>query len=548
MKFNKVNGEHLYYMMSNAANKLELQSEYVNSLNVFPVPDGDTGTNMSMTFRAAVKEIEGMDNKNIGEVSKKLAKGALMGARGNSGVILSQILRGISKGLEGKEEADASEFANALLEGSKSAYKAVMRPTEGTILTIVRIAGEVAVALKEDNITELMREVCRESKIMLDKTPEMLPALKKAKVVDSGGMGLLIILQGMQEALENGLKVTTGTPQAIKSSAVKAQRSETMSEEDIKFGYCTEFIILGDSNHAEEFKSKVINKGDSLVVVGYEDVIKVHIHTNNPGKVLEEAVKFGELSKIKIDNMREEHREMLEGMYEEAAETEESVAAGEFKKYAFISVAMGEGMKNIFKDLGVDYVIEGGQTMNPSTQDMLEAIEKLNAEHIFILPNNKNIIMAANQAAEISDKDIRVIPTKTIPQGITCITMFNPEADVEENTEELKEAMEMVKTTSVTYAVRDTEVDGKEIKEGNILGLVEGKIKEVGEDPYKVAEDLIDSLVDEDSELITIFYGKDCEEEKVDALIEKLEGKYEDLDVQCYKGEQPLYYFIMSVE
>ena len=548
MKFNKVNGEHLYYMMSNAANKLELQSEYVNSLNVFPVPDGDTGTNMSMTFRAAVKEIEGMDNKNIGEVSKKLAKGALMGARGNSGVILSQILRGISKGLEGKEEADASEFANALLEGSKSAYKAVMRPTEGTILTIVRTAGEVAVALKEDNITELMREVCRESKIMLDKTPEMLPALKKAKVVDSGGMGLLIILQGMQEALENGLKVTTGTPQAVKSSAAKAQRSETMSEEDIKFGYCTEFIILGDSNHAEEFKSKVINKGDSLVVVGYEDVIKVHIHTNNPGKVLEEAVKFGELSKIKIDNMREEHREMLEGMYEEADETEESVAAGEFKKYAFISVAMGEGMKNIFKDLGVDYVIEGGQTMNPSTQDMLEAIEKLNAEHIFILPNNKNIIMAANQAAEISDKDIRVIPTKTIPQGITCITMFNPEADVEENTEELKEAMEMVKTTSVTYAVRDTEVDGKEIKEGNILGLVEGKIKEVGEDPYKVAEDLIDSLVDEDSELITIFYGKDCEEEKVDALIEKLEGKYEDLDVQCYKGEQPLYYFIMSVE
>ncbi|EPB8177867.1 DAK2 domain-containing protein [Clostridium perfringens] len=548
MKFNKVNGEHLYYMMSNAANKLELQSEYVNSLNVFPVPDGDTGTNMSMTFRAAVKEIEGMDNKNIGEVSKKLAKGALMGARGNSGVILSQILRGISKGLEGKEEADASEFANALLEGSKSAYKAVMRPTEGTILTIVRTAGEVAVALKEDNITELMREVCRESKIMLDKTPEMLPALKKAKVVDSGGMGLLIILQGMQEALENGLKVTTGTPQAVKSSVAKAQRSETMSEEDIKFGYCTEFIILGDSNHAEEFKSKVINKGDSLVVVGYEDVIKVHIHTNNPGKVLEEAVKFGELSKIKIDNMREEHREMLEGMYEEAAETEESVAAGEFKKYAFISVAMGEGMKNIFKDLGVDYVIEGGQTMNPSTQDMLEAIEKLNAEHIFILPNNKNIIMAANQAAEISDKDIRVIPTKTIPQGITCITMFNPEADVEENAEELKEAMEMVKTTSVTYAVRDTEVDGKEIKEGNILGLVEGKIKEVGEDPYKVAEDLIDSLVDEDSELITIFYGKDCEEEKVDALIEKLEGKYEDLDVQCYKGEQPLYYFIMSVE
>lgn len=548
MKFNKINGEDLYYMMSNAATKLELQSEYVNSLNVFPVPDGDTGTNMSMTFRAAVKEIEGMNNKNIGAVSKKLAKGALMGARGNSGVILSQILRGISKGLEDKEEVDAAEFANALLEGSKSAYKAVMRPTEGTILTIVRTAGEVAVALKEDDITELMRDVCKESKIMLDKTPEMLPALKKAKVVDSGGMGLLIILKGMQEALENDLKVTTEKPQTATNKLLEIKRGEAMSEADIKFGYCTEFIILGDATYAEDFKSKVIEKGDSLVVVGYEDVIKVHIHTNNPGSVLEEAVKFGELSKIKIDNMREEHREMLEGMSEGYSEPEESVAIGEYKKYAFISVAMGEGMKNIFKDLGVDHVIEGGQTMNPSTQDMIEAIEKLNAEHIFILPNNKNIIMAANQAAEISDKDIRVIPTKTIPQGITCITMFNPEADVEENVKELKEAMDMVKTTSVTYAVRDTEVDGNEIKEGNILGLVEGKIKEVGEDPYKVAGELIDSLVDEDSELITIFYGKDCDEEKVDALVEALEDKYEDLDVQCYNGEQPLYYFIMSVE
>lgn len=548
MKFNKINGEHLYYMMSNAATKLELQSEYVNSLNVFPVPDGDTGTNMSMTFRAAVKEIEGMNSTNIGDVSKKLAKGALMGARGNSGVILSQILRGISKGLEGKEEVDAGEFSNALLEGSKSAYKAVMRPTEGTILTIVRTAGEVAVALKEEDITELMREVCKESKIMLDKTPEMLPALKKAKVVDSGGMGLLIILQGMKEALENDLKVTTEKPKASNNKVLETKRGEAMSESDIKFGYCTEFIILGDATKAEDFKDKVIEKGDSLVVVGYEDVIKVHIHTNNPGSVLEEAVKFGELSKIKIDNMREEHREMLEGMSEEYSKAEESAAVSEFKKYAFISVAMGEGMKNIFKDLGVDYVIEGGQTMNPSTQDMIAAIEKLNAEHIFILPNNKNIIMAANQAAEISDKDIRVIPTKTIPQGITCITMFNPEADVEENVEELKEVMEMVKTTSVTYAVRDTEIDGKEIKEGNILGLVEGKIKEVGEDPYKVAEELIDSLVDEDSELITIFYGKDCDEEKVDALVEALEDKYEDLDVQCYNGEQPLYYFIMSVE
>lgn len=545
MKYQKINGHDFYNMVVNASNRLLEESDFVNALNVFPVPDGDTGTNMSMTFKAAVKEIENLNSESIGETSKKLAKGALMGARGNSGVILSQILRGISKGLEGKTEVDGRDLAVAFEEGSKAAYKAVMRPTEGTILSVIRAAAESVTNVEESNVIAVMETVVTNAKIMLDKTPDLLPALKKAKVVDSGGMGLYIILQGMLDALKNDIKAE------IKDVAVKsagATGAASTEDIDIKFGYCTEFIIVGDASKAKEFQDKIENLGDSMIVVGYEDVIKVHIHTNDPGKVLSNAVQYGELSKIKIDNMREEHREMLEGMYEEAAETEESVAAGEFKKYAFISVAMGEGMKNIFKDLGVDYVIEGGQTMNPSTQDMLEAIEKLNAEHIFILPNNKNIIMAANQAAEISDKDIRVIPTKTIPQGITCITMFNPEADVEENTEELKEAMEMVKTTSVTYAVRDTEVDGKEIKEGNILGLVEGKIKEVGEDPYKVAEDLIDSLVDEDSELITIFYGKDCEEEKVDALIEKLEGKYEDLDVQCYKGEQPLYYFIMSVE
>ncbi|MPQ42441.1 DAK2 domain-containing protein [Clostridium tarantellae] len=549
MKFNKINGEHLYFMVSNAAIKLENQSEFVNSLNVFPVPDGDTGTNMSMTFRAAVKEIEGLNNTNIAEVSKKLAKGALMGARGNSGVILSQILRGISKGLEGKEEVSASEFAYALLEGSKAAYKAVMRPTEGTILTIIRAAGEAATNVTIEDITELMAFVCKESKVMLDKTPEMLPALKKARVVDSGGMGLLIILQGMEEALRNNLKIESSS--ASIGKVVNSQNSATTNIEDIMFGYCTEFIILGDAKKANDFKDQIESLGDSLIVVGYDDVIKVHIHTNNPGKVLSYAVKLGELSKIKIDNMREEHREMLaEGYYNNSADEEiittEDVV--EMKKYAFISVAMGEGIKNIFKDLGVDYVIEGGQTMNPSTQDIIEAIDKLNAEHIFILPNNKNIIMAANQAAEISKKDIRVIPTTTIPQGITCITMFSPESDVDNNEEELKEIMKMVKTSSVTYAVRDTEVDGKEIKEGNILGLVEGKIKEVGKNPYEVAITLLDTLVDDESELITLFYGKDSNKEEVDELVSKIEEKYSDLDVQCYNGEQPLYYFIMSVE
>ena len=545
MKYRILKGEHFYNMVVNASNRLEEQSEFVNSLNVFPVPDGDTGTNMSMTFKAAAKEIEGMKNKTIGEISKKLAKGALMGARGNSGVILSQILRGISKGLEGKDEASAKDIAIALDEGCKSAYKAVMRPTEGTILTIIRAAAETAIKSNEDDITSLMKEVCDESKIMLDKTPEMLPALKKARVVDSGGMGLLIILKGMQEALREEIDAT------IKDFEIKSEGKATgnIEEIDIKFGYCTEFIILGDASKAGAFKDSIENLGDSMIVVGYDDVIKVHIHTNDPGTVLSKAVKIGELSKIKIDNMREEHRSLIaENDSAVTAENTSEIENEEIKKYAFISVAMGEGIENIFKELGVDYVIEGGQTMNPSTQDILECIDKLNAEHIFVLPNNKNIVMAANQAAEISDKDIIVIPTKTIPQGITCVTMFNPEAEVSENTEELMSAIELVKTGSVTYAVRDTEVDGSEIKEGNILGLLEGKIKKVGEDKFKVAEEVLEEMIDEDSELITVLYGKDCDDNEVEEFISKLEEKYSDLDVQCYKGEQPLYYFIMSVE
>lgn len=548
MKYENISGEHFYAMMQNASNRLESQSDYVNSLNVFPVPDGDTGTNMSMTFKASVKEIDGFNSDNIGEVSKKLSKGALMGARGNSGVILSQILRGISKGLEGKATVSVKEFAAAIEEGSKAAYKAVMRPTEGTILTIIRTAGEVAMASHANCMEDLMVEICKECKIMLDKTPEMLPALKKAKVVDSGGMGLLIILEGMLEALKNDLKIEMPEKSTSgKSAEISAQG--TVNADEIKFGYCTEFIILGDANKANEFRDEIESLGDSMIVVGYEDVIKVHIHTNDPGKVLQKAVTIGELSKIKIDNMREEHRHMVANA-EDFARAEEAIVEdeSEAKKYAFISVAMGSGMKDIFKDLGVDYVIEGGQTMNPSTQDMVDAINKLNAEHIFILPNNKNIIMAANQAAEVSDKDIRVIPTKTIPQGITCITMFNAEEDVDTNEAELKEVMENVQSASVTYAVRDTEMDGLEIKEGNILGLLEGKIEEVGENPYDVAKDLLDKMCNDDSELITIFYGSDCKEDEVESFIASIEEKYSDYDVQCYKGDQPLYYFIMAVE
>ena len=546
MKYQKINGHDFYNMVVNASNRLLEESDFVNALNVFPVPDGDTGTNMSMTFKAAVKEIENLNSESIGETSKILAKGALMGARGNSGVILSQILRGISKGLEGKTEVDGKELAVAFEEGSKAAYKAVMRPTEGTILSVIRAAAESVTNVEERNIIAVMETVVTNAKIMLDKTPDLLPALKKAKVVDSGGMGLYIILQGMLDALKNDIKAE------IKDVAVKsagATGAASTEDVDIKFGYCTEFIILGDAAKSKEFQDKIESLGDSMIVVGYEDVIKVHIHTNDPGKVLSNAVQYGELSKIKIDNMREEHREVLALKNEEAAsDVQKEVAPAESKKYAFISVAMGDGITRVLKDLGVDYVIEGGQTMNPSTQDMMECISKLNADHIFILPNNKNIIMAAEQAAEISDKDIRVIPTKSIPQGITAITMFNYEADVDANEETLKEALEMVKTGSVTYAVRDTEMDGIEIKEGNMLGLVESKIKAVGEDYFEVAKEILESMIDEDSELITIFYGKDVDESKMEEFIAELEDKYDDFDVQCYKGDQPLYYFIMSVE
>lgn len=556
MKYQKINGHDFYNMVVNASNRLLEESEYVNALNVFPVPDGDTGTNMSATFKAAVKEIEGLNSESIAETSKKLAKGALMGARGNSGVILSQILRGISKGLEGKTEVDTVELAIAFKEGSNAAYKAVMRPTEGTILSVIRAAAEAAIDTDVKDVVDLMEVIVTEAKIMLDKTPDLLPALKKAKVVDSGGMGLYIILKGMYDALKDDIKAEI---KDIKPASAKMQGAQGTEDIDIKFGYCTEFIILADASKADKFRDEIIPMGDSQVVVGYEDVIKVHIHTNDPGAVLAKAVKLGELSKIKIDNMREEHREVLlsKEEYKEANVDDSNHFEGEAaieeveqekKKYAFVAVAMGEGITNIFKDLGVDYVIEGGQTMNPSTQDIMECISKLNADHIFVLPNNKNIIMSANQAAEISDKDVKVIPTTTIPQGITCITMFNPEAEVEENIESLKEAMRMVKTGSVTYAVRDTEMDGIEIKEGNMLGLIEGKIKKVGSSYCDVAEEVLSEMIDEESELITILYGADVTEAEAEKFAEKIEEKYEDLDVQCYRGAQPLYYFLMSVE
>ncbi|MDF2883380.1 MAG: putative kinase [Clostridiaceae bacterium] len=549
MEHFKIDGLRFYNMVVNASNKLEAEKDYVNSLNVFPVPDGDTGTNMSMTFRSAVNEIQNSKELPLGEMSKKLAKGALMGARGNSGVILSQILRGIAKGLEGKSEVNSEEFTNGLIEGRKSAYKAVMRPTEGTILTIIRAAGESAEKSTEKDITKLLNEVCNYSKVVLDKTPEMLPVLKQAKVVDAGGMGLLIILTGMYEALLNNLENTI-LKETKASENVSAAKN--LGNTEIKFGYCTEFIILNSVKDIDGFKEDLSHYGDSMVVVSDDDVVKVHIHTNDPGFILSKVVKLGELTKIKIENMREQHRHVLgiENIDENGNNTTESFIekTAENKKNAFISVAVGEGIVNILKDLGVDKVIEGGQTMNPSTQDFMDAINNINANNIYILPNNKNIIMAATQAAELSEKNVIVIPTKTIPQGITAITVFNPEIDPQDNVKNMSDAIATVKTGSVTYAVRESEADNLSIKEGDILGILDGKITDIGKDAYGVCEELINRMVDEDSELITIFYGEDCDKEKVDNMVNKLEEKYADIDLQCYKGDQPIYYFILSVE
>ncbi len=547
MEYLKINGQHFRNMVINASNRLEDEKEYVNSLNVFPVPDGDTGTNMSMTFKAAVLEIESMSTESIAEIAQKLARGALMGARGNSGVILSQIFRGIGKGLEGKTEATSEEFAKSILEGAKFAYKAVMRPTEGTILTIIKAAGESAVKSGAENVVTLMREVCKHSEIMLKRTPDMLPALKQAKVVDAGGMGLLILFKGMYEALSNNMEAE------IHKLENKSIRSEIISSAvsdmpvDIKFGYCTELLVIAKNVDINKLKKYLEKYGDSMVVVSQDEFLKIHIHTNDPGLVLSKAVTLGELFKVKIENMREQHKNLL-GITDE--ETQEPVKENviESKKYGFISVALGEGIKNIFEDLGVDVVIEGGQTMNPSIQDIMDSINKINADNIFILPNNKNILMAALQAVKLSDKNIIVIPSKTIPQGITAVTMFNAEAGVEENENILKEAIKNVATAAVTFAVKDTEFNGNIIKEGNILGLVEQDIKEVGTDIYKVCEDIIESMITEDSELITIFYGEDCIVSKVEELISTLEIKYPDTDIQHYNGKQPLYYFIASVE
>lgn len=532
-------------MFVSGANNLQNSKDLVDKLNVFPVPDGDTGTNMSLTISYAMKELEKVGEDDITKIAKALSKGSLMGARGNSGVILSQIIRGIGKSVEGKEKLSTVDLAKALKGGSDTAYKAVIKPVEGTILTVIRETAEYAVKLakRENNIEKFLGKVVREANVSLENTPNLLKNLKDAGVVDSGGKGLTLILEGFYLAIV-GKAVVPATAEKAELKNVSLSSADTTSTEDIKFGYCTEFILESDKIDDAGIRDIMLGYGDSLAVVGDEGVIKVHVHTNEPGNVLQEALKYGQLLTIKIENMRMQHENILEGVAENA-EYEEPV---EEKEFAFISTSMGEGLASIFKDFGVDHVIEGGQTMNPSTEDFMKAIDKIHAKNIFILPNNSNIIMAANQAKELSDKNIIVIPTKNIPQAVSALVGFNPEATAEENEANMIESLSYVKSGQVTFAVRDTVMNGIEIREGNIIGIAEKELIAAGDEVDEVTKKLVEKLVDEDSAIITLFYGEDVTEEQAEELRGELEEKFEDIDVELYYGGQPLYYYLISVE
>ena len=532
-------------MFVSGANNLQNSKDLVDKLNVFPVPDGDTGTNMSLTISYAMKELEKVGEDDITKIAKALSKGSLMGARGNSGVILSQIIRGIGKSVEGKEKLSTVDLAKALKGGSDTAYKAVIKPVEGTILTVIRETAEYAVKLakRENNIEKFLGKVVREANVSLENTPNLLKNLKDAGVVDSGGKGLTLILEGFYLAIV-GKAVVPATAEKAELKNVSLSSADTTSTEDIKFGYCTEFILESDKIDDAGIRDIMLGYGDSLAVVGDEGVIKVHDHTNEPRNVLQEALKYGQLLTIKIENMRMQHENILEGVAENA-EYEEPV---EEKEFAFISTSMGDGLASIFKDFGVDHVIEGGQTMNPSTEDFMKAIDKIHAKNIFILPNNSNIIMAANQAKELSDKNIIVIPTKNIPQAVSALVGFNPEATAEENEANMIESLSYVKSGQVTFAVRDTVMNGIEIREGNIIGIAEKELIAAGDEVDEVTKKLVEKLVDEDSAIITLFYGEDVTEEQAEELRGELEEKFEDIDVELYYGGQPLYYYLISVE
>ena len=537
-----IDGKKFRDMFVSGANNLQNHKDLVDKLNVFPVPDGDTGTNMSLTISYAIKELSKVENDDITDIGKALSKGSLMGARGNSGVILSQIIRGIAKSIEAKENLNVVDLANALKNGSDTAYKAVIKPIEGTILTVVRESGEYAVkvAKPDMDMIEFLELVVKKANESLNKTPELLKALKEAGVVDSGGKGLVLIYEGMLSSLKgsNIESIEGGT-----SNNVEVNVEQNISSEDIKFQYCTEFILESDKIDDLAVREMYMKFGDSLAVVGDEGVIKVHVHTNDPGLAIQEALKYGQLLTIKIENMKLQHENKV---LNETAQTQDIPV--EEKEYGFIATSMGEGLAQIFKDFGVDHIIEGGQTMNPSTEDFMKAIESLHAKNIIILPNNSNIIMAASQAKELSAKNIIVIPTKNVAQAFATLVTFDADADVSENESNMMEALSSVKSGQVTYAVRDTVINDVEVKEGNIIGIAEGKLLSAGNNVDEITTDLIGKLVDEDSAIITLFYGEDTSKEEAEALRDSLEEKFEDIDVELHYGGQPLYYYLISVE
>lgn len=555
-----IDASQLAKMFLAGAKNLDAKKEWINELNVFPVPDGDTGTNMSMTILSAAKEVSSLDKPNMKSLSKAISSGSLRGARGNSGVILSQLFRGFTKVIANYDEIDTVVLAEACDKAVETAYKAVMKPKEGTILTVARAAADKAIEMvaETDDLEVYIKAVIDEADAVLKKTPDMLPVLKQAGVVDSGGQGLLTVLEGAYDALMGKEIDYSSFETGSTGSGIVKISAET--EAEIKFGYCTEFIIVLHRPLSDDevvaYKSFLTSIGDSIVVVADDEIVKTHVHTNDPGLAIQEALKHGSLSKIKIDNMREEHQERLikdaEKVAAQQAATEQQTAEvdpSEWKEIGFISVSAGDGLSEIFKGLGVDHMIEGGQTMNPSTDDILSAVEKVPAKNIFVLPNNKNIILAAQQAASLSeDKKLFVVPTKTIPQGIAALINFIPDQSAEENFERMSEEIGNVKTGQITYAVRDTVIDDKEIKENDYMGIGDSGILSVGQDMEETLLDMVDQLVDEESGIISLYYGSDVKEADATALAEKLQEKYEDLEVELNCGGQPIYYYILSVE
>lgn len=552
MGLKSINGHILRRLIIAGANELSKNKQLVDSLNVFPVPDGDTGTNMSLTIISAAKEAEKNMSESISDIASVCASGALRGARGNSGVILSQLIRGFSKAVNGKDEIDTVGLSEAFQKAAQTAYKAVMKPKEGTILTVASSCAQASqsACLETDDIEDFLEYVIKEADETLLKTTDMLPALKEAGVVDAGGKGLLFILKGALYNLKSGSDAVLNTENKNTESTENIDISalSTVKAEDIKFGYCTEFFILkpnASEKELDDLKEFLLSMGDSLMLVSDDEVIKVHVHTNHPGLVIEKALKMGALNGLKIDNMRIQHTNKID-FSNSAGKNEEK---SEPKKRGFISVSAGSGFDEIFKNIGVDYVITGGQTMNPSTDDILKAIDQVNAKTIFVLPNNKNIILASQQAAKLTkDKNIIVIGTKSVPEGISAMLNYDDSMTDEEIKESMEEGMEYIKTLSVTFAVRDTVLDGKEIHEGDFIGMLESGIVSVENEVAKCTEELIKSSVDDDAEVVTIYYGEDVNESDAEKIKEYVETEFDHCEVELHYGGQPLYYYLISVE